>query len=94
MLPADGQLLLLSHYVNYCQTTILCLQTEMGNLVHELAHDSNPGYLQSVLDVMQHVTRQWEAERDWIAAIHARALAEYDVLGTQSADDMRHSEGR
>ncbi len=72
----------------------MCLQTEMGNLVHELAHDSNPGYLQSVLDVMQHVTRQWEAERDWIAAIHARALAEYDVLGTQSADDMRHSEGR
>src|SRR5271165_5840269 len=69
LLAPEERRLLMSHYVNYCLTTILHLQTEMANLVHELAEQSSPGYLESVLEVMRHITRQWEAERDWISEI-------------------------
>jgi DNA-binding PadR family transcriptional regulator len=73
LLEPEERRLLMSHYLNYCLTTILHLQTEMANRVHELAEHPNPGYLESVLEVMRHITRQWEAERDWIGEIYARA---------------------
>jgi DNA-binding PadR family transcriptional regulator len=78
----EERVLLLNHYVNYCQTTILYLQTEMGNLVHELGQDSNAGYLQSVLEVMRHISAQWEAELDWVADLRARELAAHTGLST------------
>lgn len=73
LLAPEERRLLMSHYVNYCLTTILHLQTEMANLAHELAEQPSPGYLESVLEVLRHSTRQWEAERDWISEIYARA---------------------
>jgi DNA-binding PadR family transcriptional regulator len=75
LLTSEERLLLLNHYVNYCQTTILHLQTEMDNIVHELAGHPNEAYPQSILEVMGHVARQWEAEREWVSGIRDRELA-------------------
>jgi DNA-binding PadR family transcriptional regulator len=89
LLSQEERLLLLNHYVNYCQTTILYLQTEMGSLVHELAHYPDPGYMQRVLEVMRHISRQWEAERDWVGNLRTRELAAHDGSGAQSTDDAQ-----
>ena len=82
LMTYEERLLLLNHYLNYCQTTILYLQTEMGNLVHELAHYPDPTYLQRVLEVMQHLSGQWGAERDWVADLRSREL----TTGQDSSD--------
>src|SRR5579862_9734103 len=49
MLPHQERLLLFNHYINYCQTSILYLQTEMANLSHELADQPNPRFYTSVV---------------------------------------------
>jgi hypothetical protein len=95
LLTHAERLLLLSHYDNYCQTTILHLQTEMGNIVHELADHPNPAYLRNILEVMRHTARQWEAERDWVSGIRERELTAHnshaptDQRAPSPADGMR-----
>ena len=86
LLTSEERLLLLQHYVNYCQTTILHLQTEMGSIVHELADHPNPAYLESIVEVMRHTARQWEAERDWASGIRNRELTARDG---HTLEDMR-----
>lgn len=75
LLHPRERLLLLNHYINYCQTSILHLQTEMQSLAHELADYPNPTYLGNALGVMRHLERQWEAELAWTRDMRARELA-------------------
>ena len=74
LLLPDERMLLLNHYMNYCQITILHLQTEMDGLVHELADQPTPVFLENILRVMQHVMQQWQAEFDWVKSLREAPL--------------------
>ncbi len=73
--PAE-RLLLINHYMNYCQATVLHIQNEMDSLVYELADvHANPAFLENLLRVMKHIVEQWQAEFDWIKGIREQELA-------------------
>ena len=74
LLRPDERVLLMNHYLNYCQITILHLQTEMDGLVHELADHPSPAFLENILRVMQHVVQQWQAEFDWVKSVREQEL--------------------
>ena len=80
LLRHDERLLLINHYINYCHTTILHTQTEMEGIVHELADQSNPVFLENVLRVMKHIVQQWQAEFDW-----AKGIREQELLKTATS---------
>lgn len=72
--PAE-RLLLINHYMNYCQATVLHIQGEMDSLVYELADDhANPTFLENLLRVMKHIVEQWQAEFDWVKGIREQEL--------------------
>lgn len=75
LLRPQERLLLLNHYLNYCQTLVLHTQTEMEGLTHELAHHPSPVYLKNLLQVMGHVVELWQAESSWITGIRQQELA-------------------
>jgi DNA-binding PadR family transcriptional regulator len=75
LLRPNERLLLVNHYINYCQATILHLQTERESLVHELADHPTPAFLQNVVRVMTHVEQQWQAELEWVRDIREQELA-------------------
>jgi DNA-binding PadR family transcriptional regulator len=79
LLRPNERLLLINHYINYCQTTMLHLQTEMGGLVYELANHPNPAYLENVLRVMKHVEQQWQSEFDWAKSLHEQELSRQEA---------------
>jgi hypothetical protein len=81
-LQPEERLLLLNHYMNYCQTSIPHLQREMDGLVHELAHRPSPAYLKNLLEVMRHIVGQWEAELDWARRMREREVAPEDATGS------------
>jgi DNA-binding PadR family transcriptional regulator len=74
LLRPDERVLLMNHYLNYCQITILHLQTEMDGLVHELADHPTPAFLENLLRVMQHIVQQWQAEFDWVKSVREQEL--------------------
>ncbi len=75
LLQPVERLLLINHYVNYCQATILHTQTEMDSLVYELADQPNRAFLENLLRVMKHIVEQWRAEFDWVKGIREQELA-------------------
>lgn len=74
LLRPDERLLLINHYINYCQTTVLHRQTEMDSIVYELADHPNPAFLENLLRVMKHIVQQWQAEFDWAKGIREQEL--------------------
>lgn len=80
LLQPKERLLLMSHYINYCQTSILYLQREMESIVHELADHPTPAFLQNVLRIMKHNEEQWQAEFEWIRSIRQQELAQMETL--------------
>jgi DNA-binding PadR family transcriptional regulator len=86
LLRPNERLLLINHYINYCQTTILHLQTEMEALGYELADHQDPTYLENILRVMQHVEQQWQAEFDWV-----KMIREQEVLRIETPNLLENS---
>lgn len=86
LLRPNERLLLLNHYINYCQTTILHRQTERESLVHELADHPNPAFLQNVVRVMQHVEQQWQAELEWVRGIREEELGKMEMLRSDAVE--------
>jgi hypothetical protein len=80
LLRPNERLLLMNHYINYCQTTILHMQTEMESLVHELANHPNPAFLENVLRLMKHIEHNWQAEFEWIRGIREQELAKMEAV--------------
>jgi DNA-binding PadR family transcriptional regulator len=72
LLQPHERLLLLDHYVNYCQTSMLYLETEMSTLPSELSFYSDPVYLESLLAMLRQVQSQWEGELIWARAMRER----------------------
>ena len=75
LLRPNERLLLLNHYINYCQATILHLQTERESLAYELADQPTPDFLENVVRVMKHVEQQWQAELEWARSVREEELA-------------------
>jgi DNA-binding PadR family transcriptional regulator len=71
LLTFDERMLLLDHYANYCQTSILYLESESSALVQELASYPHPSYLESLVAMMRHIKSQWEGELAWVRAMRA-----------------------
>lgn len=84
LLRPEERLLLLNHYINYCQTSILHVHREMDGLPHELANYPNPAYLNNLLEVMRHIVGQWETELDWTRRMRERELAQNDALDSHT----------
>lgn len=80
LLRPNERLLLMNHYINYCQATILHMQTEMESLVHELANHPNPAYLKNLLRLMKHIEQNWQTEYEWIRGIREQELASMEAL--------------
>lgn len=76
LLQPNERLLLINHYVHYCQATILHTQTEMDSLVYELADHPNPAFLENLLRVMKHIVEQWQGELHWVQGIREQELAQ------------------
>jgi DNA-binding PadR family transcriptional regulator len=87
LLQPSERLLLFNHYVNYCQTSILYLQTEMEQLVYELATFPNPVYLENALRVMKHVEAQWQGELAWVKDLREREQARLETPSTNSSKE-------
>lgn len=79
LLRPNERLLLLNHYINYCQATILHLQTERESLAYELADQPTPDFLENVVRVMMHVEDQWRAELEWVRRIREQELARQET---------------
>ncbi len=90
LLRPNERLLLLNHYINYCQTTILHKQTERESLVHELADHPNPAFLENVVRVMTHVEQQWQAELEWVKSIREEEMAKMEMVRSDAieADEL------
>jgi DNA-binding PadR family transcriptional regulator len=80
LLRPNERLLLMNHYINYCQAIILHTQTEMEALVHELADHPNPAYLENLLKLMKHIKENWQAEYEWIRSIREQELGKTETL--------------
>lgn len=80
LLRPNERLLLMNHYINYCQTIILHTQTEMEGLVHELADHPNPAYLENLLKLMKHIEQNWQAEYEWIRSTREQEIAKMEIL--------------
>ncbi len=87
LLRPKERLLLMNHYINYCQTSILHIQTEMDGLVHELADASTPAYLENLLRVMKHIEQQWQSELDWIRSIREQELTQIEVSSSDAVQE-------
>ncbi len=88
LLQSQERLLLFNHYINYCQTTILHLQTEMANLAHELSHQPDPHFLGSVLKVMRHLEEQTQAELEWARSLREEELSQKASLSSADLQEM------
>lgn len=72
LIRLDERLLLWDHYLNYCQTTSLYLQTEAAALRQELAGEANSAFREHALRVMTRMEQQWRAETSWASEERAR----------------------
>lgn len=95
LIEPEERLLLFNHYINYCQTTILHLQTERANLTHELARHPNPVFLTNVVKAMKHAEQKTQVELDWVRELRAEELARQELLasGETPLDDGKKQFG-
>ena len=91
LLGPDERVLLMNHYMNYCQITILHLQTEMDGLVHELADHPTPAFLENILRVMKHIMQQWQGELDWVKGLREQEMRVADTNTYQPKKSHQHS---
>ncbi len=74
LIESRERLLLFNHYINYCATSILYLQTERANLGQELSQQSSTVFLESIVRVMEHMEQQTQKELDWVTRLRADEL--------------------
>jgi len=69
------RLRLIDHYINYCQAHILHLTAEAEDMTREFVNwqpETNPAWVQDVLNVMQHSVDQWELEVQWVKGLREK----------------------
>ncbi len=87
LLRPQERLLLINHYINYCQTSILHTQTERDNLVFELSDLPDQQFLTNVTSTMDHIVRQTQAELDWVRGLREREIARAESPPLEAASE-------
>ena len=99
LLPRE-RLHLANHYINYCERTILHMQSEaqdmqrMQSETQDMQREAgdNPTFTAAVVDILQHLAQQEQGELDWARRVRERALAALDAeTRAQAADDQQGS---
>lgn len=85
LIEHEERLLLFHHFMNYCATSILHLQTERANLAHELSKQSDARFLANAALVMEHFEAQMQHELHWARELHAQELARVESLPPKRA---------
>ena len=89
---------LANHYINYCERTILHMQTEAQDMqrIQSETQDTqressdNPTFTDAVVDILQHLAQQEQGELDWALRVREQAFAALDVeTQSQWADDKQ-----
>jgi DNA-binding PadR family transcriptional regulator len=75
LIRPEERMLLWNHYLTYCQTSALYLQSEAEALRHELSGEANSVFLAQALRVMTRMEQQWRAEVEWATEERAREAA-------------------
>lgn len=87
LIQPQERLLLFNHYINYCQISILHLQTEMSNLTHELSGMPHQHFLKNLLSVMGHIERQTQMELVWVRGLRKQELTQRESLVTETVPE-------
>ncbi len=92
----NERLYLANHYINYCERTILHLQSEAQDMqrmqseaqqMQQEASD-NPDFTAGVVDLLQHLAKLEQLELDWARRVRERAIAALDAeTQTQEEND-------
>lgn len=89
LLPRE-RLHLANHYINYCERTILHMQSEAQDM--QRGAGDNPTFTAAVVDILQHLAQQEQGELDWARQVRERALAALDAeTRAQAADNQQGS---
>jgi DNA-binding PadR family transcriptional regulator len=92
---------LANHYINYCERTILHMQSEAQDMqrMQSEAQDTqreasdNTTFTDAVVDILQHLAQQEQGELDWARRVRERALAALDVeTRSQAAEDQQSNQ--
>jgi hypothetical protein len=75
-LTPNERLHLANHYINYCERTILHLQSETQDTQGESG--DNPTFTDAVVDILQHLAQQEQGELDWARRVRERILTALD----------------
>jgi DNA-binding PadR family transcriptional regulator len=84
--PKERQYLA-NHYINYCERTILHMQSEAQDMqrMQSEAQDmqreasDNSSFTAAVVDILQHLAQQEQGELDWARQVRERAIAALDA---------------
>ena len=89
-LQPSERLYLLDHYLNYCQTHIFHVQSEMADLAEEARAKQfmTAEQLQTTLYTMEHLLSQWRLEFE-----HARDWREREVARLEGLPASEYQEG-
>ena len=99
-LSPKERLYLANHYINYCERTILHMQSEAQDMqrMQSEAQDmlreasDNPSFTDAVVDILQHLAQQEQGELDWAYRVRERAVAALDAESrAQVAIDQKSS---
>jgi DNA-binding PadR family transcriptional regulator len=74
--PKERQYLA-NHYINYCERTILHMQSEAQDMQREASDNSS--FTAAVVDILQHLAQQEQGELDWARQVRERAIAALDA---------------
>ena len=89
---------LAKHYINYCERTILHMQSEAQDMqrIQSETQDTqreasdNPTFTDAVVDILQHLAQQEQGELDWARRVRERALVALNVeTQSQTVDDQQ-----
>jgi DNA-binding PadR family transcriptional regulator len=70
------RLYLVDHYINYCQAHVLHLTAEAEELVRDVNNRGymKPSQLETIINVIQHMTDQWRLELEWAQSLREKEL--------------------
>jgi DNA-binding PadR family transcriptional regulator len=95
-LSPNERLYLANHYLNYCERTVLHMQSEAQDMqrMQSEAQDmqqetsDHSSFPAAVVDLLQHLAQQEQGELEWARQIRGRAIA---ALETQTENDGKGS---
>ena len=81
-LQPDERLLLVNHYITYCEARVHHIQSELRDLLQiapTIPTKFTPASLEATVDLMQHEVEQWRGEVSWVYQLRQRLAAQHKV---------------